>query len=413
MQTCIHCDYEIENDTYNFCSNCDKQIRCLNPECRVNLKAGKTFCLVCGTPTKEIPNLSSTSSQQAVNSLFIEETFSETTASRTIKAEVSDSAVVYLADTIAGFNSQSENLQKRFKSSSGLPLIPSLNRLIPLSANKIIETTIQEEENEDISKQDTLSVDSLTDEIKIDIAKKFFKEDADKSIIPLEIIRKARFGSKENTEKSKSFALSLLFICAYEFHKNTSPTKSEIYRLIREEKFHPGNFRRDFTGRISKEFLKSKDSNSWTLDFNGEREVLNLINQINNPTEIQSINRKTKVSRIKRKSSSNSSSKLKKWLDIDINDLKINTNILKNASDWSLLIYYLLINHLDVEKTSSSGEAYDYAFEKFKVISIKRIAFQDHISRSKKMFSRSVGGEYRLIDDGIKKGQEIFEKCKT
>ena len=194
MQTCIHCDYEIENDIYNFCSNCDKQIRCLNPECRVNLKAGKAFCLVCGTPTKEIPNLLSTSSQQTINSLYIEENFSETTASRTIKAEVSDSAVVYLADTIAGFNSQSENLQKRFKSSSGLPLIPSLNKLTPLSSNKIIETTIQEErESKGISEQGTISVDSLTDEVKIDIAKRFFKEDADKSIITLEIIRKLRY----------------------------------------------------------------------------------------------------------------------------------------------------------------------------------------------------------------------------
>lgn len=44
---CPHCECETPTG-YNFCTGCDRQIKCLKPTCNTQLVKGKTFCFACG-----------------------------------------------------------------------------------------------------------------------------------------------------------------------------------------------------------------------------------------------------------------------------------------------------------------------------------------------------------------------------
>ena len=108
MENCIHCQAQINNEEYNFCPECEGQIRCLKADCRKLLKPGKTICLVCGTQVKI------DSSKKVFNTLNIEESYSENTASRKINVEATDNAIDKIAVAVANLTSPFGNTQRKF-----------------------------------------------------------------------------------------------------------------------------------------------------------------------------------------------------------------------------------------------------------------------------------------------------------
>lgn len=349
-----------------------------------------------------------------INTLLVEERYSEKSSSRRIEVKASDSAVDKLATAVGGLMSPFANGQRKISSfnNPSLPRIPLNNIPTNLqSSKKTIEVSSQEiyldnQINSDVlEKADEVEI---TSDVLLEFAQNYFKEDIDGSIIPLDALRSIRYGSLENTNKAKLRGLVILYITAYEAFREKCPSKEEIYGLVKKEKMYDSNFRDDFNKKFSREFLTVVESDRWALDFNGRKQLNKLINQIYNPVETESHKRKSRTGRPKGSVSSVSSEKIDQWLEKELDSTLINLNKLKTAKSWGLFGYYLLLKVLSVDDVILSGDVYIYLMKKFKSINVKKNQFQDAVNKTKSLFIRSVGGGYSLSPEGVVEAKKIM-----
>lgn len=411
MKICTHCQKNIDNQAYNFCPHCQQQLYCINNNCRAEIISGKSICLMCGTPVKKVEKYGN------MNSLLVEEKYSEKSGSRRIELQATDIAIDKIASVLGTFTSPlGTGIQRKpgFSPNTALPIprLPNTNLPASNAAKRTVDASSvnsNQQDTEDHEQLDLpLNVD-LSPEVVLHLAENFFTKDTDGSIIPFDNLRKTNFGSLEHTSRSKCRSLVLLYILIYESYNKTSPSKEEIYDLIRKEKLYNSNFRDDFTKKISKEYLTSLESDRWTLHFKGRQHLETLVGQIYNPVEISASKRKVKAGRPKGSVNKESNKKIEEWMSKDVDLKSFGTNKLKSATDWALFGYNLLLTSLKVDKTASSGNVYTYLLKSFKTISVRKNVFQDAVSKSKEYFERSAGGEYFLTAEGVAKANNIVD----
>lgn len=94
MPECQYCGAELD-DRYNFCLNCNHQVKCTN--CGGMLVRDKQICFVCGQPL-----VSQTGAQGQLNEFTLEEEQTENSAQRRINGRFSDEAVAHAAALLGG-----------------------------------------------------------------------------------------------------------------------------------------------------------------------------------------------------------------------------------------------------------------------------------------------------------------------
>jgi hypothetical protein len=406
LPACPNCDTKIENDAYNFCPGCQKQIRCTNRECRAELKLDSDMCFICGTPIKQLV------SKQQMNTLVLEENYSEQTSSRRVELSVTDNAVDKIPGILAGFgqpiNSGRRNLvPTNFQSNRvvgnalSIPLKEKIVDVESLSGEIPVEDSV-----------DTINVvpTDLNEDETAEIVNHFFKKNADGSIVALDSLRAGKYGDTSGTNRWKARNLVLFFIVAYEHFTGNSPSKDSIYGAIREEKLFDSNFRDDFTKSIIKKYLSILGSNLFTLHFDGRKQLAKAVQQIFNPTEDVNGTRKRKrpAGRPKGSSTKKDLDLINPLLLIDTGVNEFDTRLLKTAREWAIFSVFIVKTKLKSNLVTKPSILFSYVSKKFENISVSKRAFTDSFSANGDFLKKSTSdGGYYLTSEGEKLVNEL------
>ena len=119
MVTCGYCKHDNE-DRFNFCANCEKQIKCLH--CGELLIVNKTRCLVCGKPISAYELNSN-----LMNEFVLDEKQDMESSSRHIEARFTDKVASEVAPFLSGIPSKINNANLKTQVSPTIPLLSSEN----------------------------------------------------------------------------------------------------------------------------------------------------------------------------------------------------------------------------------------------------------------------------------------------
>jgi hypothetical protein len=404
MINCPSCSSNIDDDSLNFCPTCEKQVKCLNKECRAILKSNNSICLTCGEKVKN-SNDSST-----FNTLNIDTTQEGNAFSQKIAVRATDASVGHLSSIVMPLinaNRGTGNIQQR-------PMSSSIGNRPSLPANTIEAQVKNFSENQATKTQE--DIEALTqeailidDEVLIKSIEEYFRiEDANNPLIQ-DAFRKIDFCDIKKTKRGKFTNTVLFYLLACELSNIDAPQQGQIFKLLDKEKLLDRNQKAFFAETIVPEYLTKEQNGGYRLHFKGKEKLRAVLNEIYNPIPSNNIK---KVSGVSRKSTSVTkvNPTVHSWIENTKDIDKLSTSKITTSLDWALFTAYLLTKHLKLVETFSPGNAYEYITTLRKAISLDRKFFRDSISRGKKLFDKNPKGEYFLTKEGVEKAKtEFFE----
>lgn len=209
MPECQYCGAELD-ERYNFCLNCNHQVKCTN--CEQMLVRDKSICFVCGQPLA-----SETTVQRSFNEFTLEENQTETSAHRLIKGRFSDEAFGHAAALLGGVT----------RSRPVAPPYASAHRQPALTPLGTAEEQVPEQTNESFSQQEPTPQGTLATEEQDGSDKsralKFFRPHGENEIIPTEV----DFKGQNWKEQQRRFIV--LYVWAYsEIMGRPVPSKTNV-----------------------------------------------------------------------------------------------------------------------------------------------------------------------------------------
>ncbi len=402
MINCPNCDSSINDDTLNFCPSCERQVRCLNKECRAMLKPNNSICLTCGETVKNRGD------SATFNTLTIDTTQDGNSFSQKIAVKATDASVGHMsgiAMQLINVNKGTGTIQRQINAPignrSGLPANTVEAQVKNSNDNQVRQI------HEDIEAQNQERV-QIDDTVLMDAVEEFFRLDETNNLVLLDAFRKRDFGDGKKTKSGKATNIVLFYIFACEHFRITAPTREQIFNMLEKEKLLNSNSRFFFDKTIVSEYL-SKEQNGYKLHYAGKEKLLLILSEIYNPTPHSSIKRvnKSKSSR-KNTSTAKINPTIQSWIEKTIDIDKLGTSAIKSVSDWALFVVYLLTKHLNLVETIKPGDAYVYITTLKTATSLDRKQFRDSISRNKKLFDKNAKGEYFLTQAGIEKAKTDF-----
>ncbi len=342
--TCPHCNQETLEKP-NVCIHCDKQIRCLNPECKEMLFANKTFCLYCTHPIKLIQKIESQINQQQINkfSRRIEQ------KGKNYKEETeflaSDHAIDKLAPHILGqmsssyspiqTNNQENNSQKKTD-------IPTANLV-----------------NDDNNSEGTNELKLLPEASgqKHSKASRYFEPDGE-----FLIAKTKDFKGKTWADQQRNFIL--LYTSAYIFYFNKPVSSKEHYKLAAQKaEILDSKHFSTYLKKYKRQYLSELESGEIKLNIDGQKEVERLVSLI----EDQNVEggydywNRTQTSSKKRQSlKTEDKEKLQQWCEEEFDLGNITIPDIKKAKDYAIISIYIIIVLLKKETQVRPIEAYHF-----------------------------------------------------
>ncbi|MBV8855813.1 MAG: zinc ribbon domain-containing protein [Acidobacteria bacterium] len=395
--TCPSCNAETSSE-YNFCLNCDGQIKCLNPGCNKLLIAGKTFCFGCGQP---LPSKSlDTQANRYVRKIDQKgRDYHEYT-----EFSVSDDAVRELAPFIVGqMNSRPPQrvvYQTRGNGSPGASHGSQDGGALqgheaPQLPAKADEAPQSEQDHEGVTDEGKKEVKEQPREGAL----RYFIRDGDYLVA-----KQKDFKGKSWKFQQKHFIL--LYASAYpQFFEKPVPSKEHLKTAAQKSHvYDTNNFANYLNQTVRRELTEV--SNGFAVTDDGEKEIKKIIALIEDekakagyPYWDRSSAGPAKNSRL----SKGERDTIKEWAKDKVHLGKLDVRDISSPRDYALVALWIITVHLKKAEAVRWNHAYYYYKEKYKAISATPNAFRKSLGRkiNEKYFKKS-GEEFYLTSDGRK-----------
>jgi hypothetical protein len=354
--TCPHCKTETSSE-YNFCTTCDRQVKCLQLDCNKVLVAGKTFCFGCGKPLAAIAT-------QAQPNRYIRDVkqrgqnYEEHT-----EFSVSDHAVSELAPFIAG------QMTSR----------PPQRPFYPTKAQNSVTT----QQNQDavqnaLGQSDLPQLPPADDETQQEDNNGYKSEAMRYFVKDGETLVAKHKDYKGTTWAEQQRRFILLLAKAYIDAFNKPIPSKDVFKSAAETAsvYDKANFSRYFDKCCRKELTAVTDGLMLTTD--GEKEVDKIISEIENDSKGEghkywerSQNTLSKRQRLNKADSD----RIKLWAGEEIALGSLDIRNINTPSHYALLALWILTAHLKKVETVRWIDAYYYLKEKYPTITASSLAF--------------------------------------
>lgn len=387
--TCPYCSARTSSE-YNFCTACDRQIKCIDPNCNKMLVPDKAFCFACGQAIAVTTNESSTQLNKYVRDVKQNAKNYE----EHIELSVTDHAVSELAPYI-GAEMMPRPSEKLYHAPS--PKSSTIPPRKTVSPNEIL-TESQElpqlpaNANDEVEETQTANED--------DYLSRYFERDGE-----FLIARVKNFKGKTWADQQRYFIL--LYVAAY-YHYFRKPVLSKDHFKTAAKKasvLDPINFSK-YLNELTRNYL-SETGDGYKLNHDGDKEVKRIIaimedEKVDGGYEYwgRSANSGTKRLRF----SNEDKDKLNEWVlqDVEIGELKV-CDITK-ARDYAMVSLWIIIHQLGNAKAVRCNDAYYFFKQKFETISVSALVFSRAMRSSKNTkYFRSSGEQYYLTSEGERK----------
>jgi hypothetical protein len=389
--TCPSCKAETLAE-YNFCVNCDRQIKCLNPTCNRVLVAGKTFCFGCGQPLA----LDSSDQNRYVRKIDQKgKEYHEYT-----EFSVSDEAVRELAPFIVG-QMNSRPPQRAFYQTRGngspSPSDGSQNGGA-LPGREALQLPPKTDEPDQSEQEHEGSEGEERKDAK-EGASRYFIRDGDYLVA-----KQKDFKGKSWRYQQKNFIL--LYASAYpQFFGKPVPSKDHLKSAAQKSHvYDPNNFATYLNQTVRRELTEV--SNGFAVTDDGEKEIKNIIDLMESekaeagfPYWDRSLAgpvKKTRLSKSERDT-------VKEWAKDKVQLGKLDVRDIDSPRDYALVSIWIITVHLKKAEAVRWNDAYYYYKERFKAISATPNAFSKALGRkiNEKYFKKS-GEQFYLTSEGRK-----------
>jgi hypothetical protein len=392
MSHCPYCN-SATPDQYNFCINCEMQIKCL--QCGVLLVANKSRCLGCGKRIEE-----HNAASGAINKFFLEESQTTETASRKIEGHFTDTAIGQVAAILGGLSNYQVMPISQVRNETEV-VRPALLDSHPVSLGEV-ESSVEPLNNGN----QVIRTVSETHSSELEKAQQYFELDNENDIVA----RLSDFKGMNKQEQQKRFMV--LYVWAYGLIiGKPEPSRRTIMNALATRGFSDSNSSKHFIDIENKYFTKVGEG--YKINRDGDREVDRIIDEIEDH-KIKGFQDWGKVKSREKPSRLNKdiSDRIDKWVDmpIDINNFDIRT--LKTPTNYALFAIWLLTSQLDVDKAVQSVEIFNYLARKFTHVPVK----QENISAALKrpynasFIERTADGKYYLTPVGEEKVTSWVQK---
>jgi hypothetical protein len=388
-------------DQYNFCTSCDKQIKCLNPDCNKLLVAGKTFCFTCGQP---IPSISTELGQpNQPNRYFKRVTQRGDDFDEITEWNASDDAVRELAPFIVeGMTIRPRTI---YRGRNNGPTTSSDNspeqREIAGTEQRQLPP-MGDESQADQSREDAAGAAPQEKREVKDGAARYFERDGDALAL-----KKKDFKGKTFKEQQRNYVL--VYTAAYrQVFGKPVPSREHLNEIARSESIYDRNFPNYLTQLTRRELREV--SSGFTLTDDGEKEVTRILALMSDDklTGHPYWDRNAGTPTRKQRASKDDKTKIKEWAQKDVELGKLHIRDITASLDFALVACWVLTVHLKVVNAVKWTDAYQYMKEKFETISANSDKFRLAMTRNEKHFRKNDEQQYYLTADGQKRVEDLI-----
>ena len=375
---------------YNFCTSCDKQVRCLNNNCNKLLIAGKAFCFGCGQllvalnntnqPNKFIRKVSQRGDDY--------DEYTEVTAS--------DHAVSELAPYVGGqipfrpIQKRIHTVQSQDNSSNAGNSHSQQFGEIEQHQQSQLPPSVDEPQQEA----------NITTDNKNQTSKYFVKDGETL------VTTHKDFKGKRWAEQQRRFIL--LFVDAYiKYFGKPLPSKDLIESVAKKAKVFDGSNFTKYVGQVCSREI-TEISNGLTITADGEKEIRKIIEEIENdsiPEGHKYWERTSTSSGSRERLNKEDKSRISAWTLEVVNLGNLDIRTIKDSADYGMLALWIITVCLKKEQTVRRIEAYNYLKIKFPTVTVSPEAFSRALmsSSNQKYIQASDDDKYYLSPEGQKK----------
>ncbi|MEP6487563.1 zinc ribbon domain-containing protein [Microcoleus vaginatus GB2-A3] len=385
--TCPYCSAETSSE-YNFCTACELQIKCIDPNCNKMLIAGKAKCFGCGQAIAVTTNQPSSQLNKYVRDVKQNgENYEEH-----IELSVTDHAVSELAPFI-GAEMMPRPSQKLHD--------PLSQKSSTIATQKTVSTNEIFTESQELPQLPANAADEVEDtQTGNDERSPYFEVDGEFLIATVK-----DFKGKTRADQQRYFIL--LYAAAYHrYFKKPVPSKEHFKTAAQKASvLDPTNFPK-YLNQLTRKYL-SQIGSGYKLNHDGEKEVKHIIvlmEDENVDAGFEYWTRSPSSGTKRPRLSNDDKNKVKEWAIEDVNMGELKVRDIKKARDYAMVSLWIIIHKLEKAKTVSCSQAYLFFKEKFETISVTSQAFRLAMSNSKNTnYFRPSGTQYFLTPEGERK----------
>lgn len=380
---CPHCNADTP-DEYNFCIACDKQVKCLNPDCNKKLITGKTFCFSCGQGVAQI-NLP----QSQPNTYIRDVTQKGNNYAERVEFSVSDHAVSELAPFIVG-QMASQSPRRTYD-------VSKLDNVTTSSTGRDASTSIGAAR--EIPQLPANAPEREQPQIQANGASRYFERDGEQLAAS-----EKDFKGKNWADQQRNFIV--LYALAYQEVFQAPVPSRESFKNVAEKTGinDPNNFTRYLSEAISEHFTEL--TNGLKLNQRGEKEVARILSLMDSQTEsgYEYWGRAASTPAKRHRMSKEDRDKVREWAQEEIHIGGLDIRTIKQARDYALLSIWIITVDLQKAQAIHWNEAHLYLKEKFQAISASAEAFSAAVrSDNNKEYFRTSGELLFLSPEGKSK----------
>lgn len=383
--TCPYCSAGTSSE-YNFCTACNRQIKCIDPNCNKMLVPDKAFCFACGQTLAVTTNESSTQLNKYVRDVKQNGKNYE----EHIELSVTDHAVSELAPFIGA--------EMMPRPSQNLYHAPS-QKSSTIPARKTVSTNEIFTESQELPQLPANAADEIqeTQTINDNALSRYFEVDGE-----FLIARVKDFKGKTRADQQRHFIL--LYADAYyrDFRKPV-PSKDHFKTAAhRASVLDPTNFPK-YLNQLTRKYL-SEIGGGYKLNDDGDKEVKHIIAMMedeNVDAGFEYWTRSPSSGTKRQRHSKDDKDKLKEWVLEDVQIGKLEVCDITKPRDYAMVALFIIIHQLQKAQAVSWNDAYYFFKEKFQTISVTSQAFSRAMANpNNTKYFRQSGAQYFLTSEG-------------
>jgi hypothetical protein len=372
---CPYCGTETGSE-YNFCIQCEMQIRCLNPSCTAVLLPNKSKCLKCG-----LSIIQATQGIPAPVNRFVRDVNSTTKSySEHTEIHATDEALSQFAPLL--MNSAQIGYRSPQIPRPSVPTAPTLPQLSPPQAAQADSV-------------DAIRVPSVQTTDQKLLALRFFEQIDDT------LIAKAK-DFKGLNKKEQQIRLIVAFTWAYTtIYERAVPSRDHYHQAARKASWHDQNFR-NYLAEAQKSYLNDVGS-GFKLNLAGDKKAELILAEMQDETVEGSSGQSVSRAGGKRgPMNKEEQQRVDAWVTESVDLGTFDHRSLGSPTNYALFALWLITEKVKTANNAKANEAYNYIKHKFENIPITQKQFTDALSKGNGKNFKKAGAQWFLTPDGQK-----------
>jgi hypothetical protein len=378
MPDCPYCNVII-NEAYNFCVNCEQQVKCI--ACGSYLIKDKSKCLKCGTPLSASQTIAT-----PMNNFSLEEEQSDNNFSRKLNACLTDAAIDKVASVLSGYvpltppKSPTKHVTQPHQQLD-LPFLQT-------SANngQLDQSVITDDETVETTAKSISDNNSASD---------YFDKDKEGFLIS------NNHDYKGKNKKLQQQRFSILYVWAYNALNGEAVPNDHLTQAAQRNGVYDKNYPTYLKEASNRFFTRLNDT--FKINPSGRAEVSKIQAEMQdsdlsgseywNPTRKKS-NRSPRVNK-------EDEQRIEQWIQMPSKFVNFDVRELKTTYELAIFALYDITKELKVETAVKPSLAYEYLTKRYKTVSISNKNFSNVLSdkKYKKYFEHTSEGLYYLTQE--------------